>query len=632
MDSVADYKPISDYGAIGNLRTVALVGRDGSIDWCCLPQLDSPSVFAALLDGRRGGRFSVSPTHRLHAEQHYVPDTNVLVTRLDAPGGRLQILDAMPVEASLVGCGGSRAHPEILRLLMAEGAAVDVDIVWAPRFDYARAIPVLEARPGGAVARHGDIVLTLSGLSAPPRIVEDADGGPMAHARITLKGGERLGLSTRLGEAAFEVDVQSVHRRIEQTVGMWREWIRAADRDRSWADPWRDAVVRSELTLKLLSHADTGAIAAAATTSLPECVGGERNWDYRFSWIRDAALAAQALFALGHPAEAQAFVSWAERAAHGEKQNGFDGLKIVYGLHGDETLDEETLSHLEGYRRSAPVRIGNEAAHQLQLDIYGELISAAYELTRMKQALPDDVRAMLPRIADQACAAWREPDHGIWEVRDGLHHFVYSKAMVWMALDRAVAMTEDGVIQGDVDRWRRTADAVRNEILERGWSDEAGAFVRTYGSTDLDASNLLLPMMELLRFDDPRVQSTLDRTMETLADGELVHRYHAEDGLSGKEGAFGLCSFWLIDALCLSGRVDEAERLFDAMVSRQSHVGLFSEQIDPETGNFLGNFPQAFTHLGLVNSALYLAHAKGRPSPVEAPIGSEAHRRRFGRT
>ena len=619
------YKPIEDYGAIGDLRTVALVGLDGAIDWCCLPNLDSPSVFGALLDDQRGGRFGVAPERVQGREQRYLEGTNVLETILEAEHGRLVITDFMPLSGSIEGCGGSRTESAIYRVLRAEGGPVEVVVEWMPRFDYAQATTQVMRAPGGFLSWGGSASLVLAGVPEELEIAEDGLG-QFVRGRFELHPGERRVLVTRWGAEHVDATLDAAQISLEETVATWRAWLDKEDAtgDRAWAGAHRDAIVRSELALKLLTNADTGAIAAAATTSLPEELGGVRNWDYRYVWIRDAALTAQALFALGHQADAQAFVSWVERAAQAGEHDW--GLQIMYGLHGERELDEAELPQLEGYRRSSPVRIGNGAADQLQLDIYGELISAAYELHRLGGTLESEVRDFLPHVADQACGQWQTPDYGLWELRNGPFHFVYSKVMVWMALDRALQLAREGVIRGDEGRWRRTRRQIREEVLERGFDPELGAFKQSYERSVLDASNLLFPLQEFLPFEDPRVQSTLDRTLEGLTESGLVYRYRADDGIAGGEGAFGLCTFWLVDALALSHRLDAASEVFEGLLSRANHLGLYSEQFDPGTGAFLGNFPQAYTHLGLINSAIYLAHEEGRETPVPAPIGSDEHK------
>lgn len=620
------YPPIADHAAIGNLRTAALVARDGGIDWWCPPTFESPSVFAAILDDRRGGIFRLAAEATAETEQRYLQHTNVVETCHRADRGRLVITDFMPLSGDMDDTVPD-APAEIIRILRVEGT-VTVELEWSPRFDYARGRASITAGDQGFVATDGARSIALAGVPAGAWIDADANG-PVARARFELRDGEQLALATRWGSTDLRIGLEPALAALDGTAAAWREWVTKpeATGGRSWAGAWSDQVIRSELALKLLTYAPTGAIVAAATTSLPECIGGIRNWDYRYSWIRDSALAAQALFALGHRGEAESFIRWAERAAR-EKGEADWGLRIVYRLDGDPDIPEAELPHLAGYTGSPPVRIGNGAMDQLQLDVYGELISAAYELLRMGGALPPDVLEFIPTLADQALAKWREPDYGIWEVRNGPDEFVYSRAMVWMALDRVIRMVEEGMIEGDVRVWQAGRAEIAAHVLERGYDPELGAFTQRLGSGTLDASNLLLPLMELLPFDDPRAQSTIDRTLERLTERDLVYRYHADDGLPAGEGAMGLCTFWMVDALALSGRLDEAYRVFDGMVSRANHVGLYSEQIDPMTGVFLGNFPQAFTHIGLINSALYLAHMEGRESPVAAPIGSAAHRKR----
>jgi pentatricopeptide repeat protein len=623
-----DHLAIEDHAAIGNLRTVGLVARDGTIDWLCLPHLDSPSVFASLLDPDRGGRFRVAPpgwTGR--GEQRYLEHTNVVETAFETPGGRLVVTDLLPLAGMLDDPRESVTEPAVLRLVRAEGGPVEAEVEFAPRFGYADAPGELVATAHGWLAWAGTDALALLGDLDEAHVDEDGVG-PVLRATLRIEDGEQRALVARWGAQARPLSSEEVGRWRDDTVASWRAWVHKAEAtgSRQWAEPYGELIIRSELALKLLTHADTGAIAAAATTSLPEEIGGVRNWDYRLAWIRDAGLAAQALFALGHQTEARAFIDWAERVARDEGERSW-GLQLVYGLHGETDLDEHELPGLAGYRRSAPVRIGNAAVDQLQLDIFGELLSAAYEIIRLGGTLDDDILAFLPHVADQACTSWQQPDFGLWELRNGPFSFVYSKVMVWMALDRAERLARRGAIDGDVDRWRTTREQIAEDVLTRGFDPELGAFKQSYERSVLDASNLLLPMQEFLPFDDPRVQQNLDRTLQALADGPFVHRYEADDGVAGGEGAFGLCSFWLADALAMAGRIDEAEEIFEQMAGRANHVGLFSEMLDPATGAFLGNFPQAFTHLGLINTSLYLAHARGRELPVPALIGSEEHRR-----
>lgn len=633
LDRHDGYSPIEDYGAIGNLRTVALVSRRGSIDWCCFPGLESGSVFAALLDVRRGGRFSVSPAAGpARAEQRYVDGTNVLETWWDLDAGRVSVLDFMPLRGVISAHSDPAAPPSVFRVLRCEGASCEVDVEWSPRFDYARARVTLEERDDIFVATSNGERLSLAGLDGNGRIAEDADGGPVVRARLRLRDGESMPLLCCYGDAAGMPELADWRADLERTCSAWREWLGTRDdggRSCDFGGEWQPLIDRSGLALKLLTYPRTGAIAAAATTSLPEKFGGVRNWDYRYTWIRDASFTAQALVALGHRDEAVAFLQWAENITMSSDE-GAENLRLMYTLYGDTNIPEEELDHLEGYRQSSPVRIGNKAAEQFQLDIYGELLDAAYELVRLGVTPDDRQWRFLSNVADQACRRWQEKDYGIWEVRSEKQHFVHSKLLVYVALDRALRIVDRFGFDADVERWRSSREAVRRSLLENGWNEERGAFVQAYGSTALDAANLHIVLEGFLPPDDPRVQSTIDRCLEELTENGMVYRYrtdHADDGLPGSEGTFGLATFWMVDALALSGRLDEAWQMFEGMARRANHVGLYSEQFDADTGAFLGNFPQAFTHIGFINSAVYLAHAEGRPTPSPAPLGSAEERR-----
>lgn len=623
------YQPIEDYGVIGNLRTAALVGRDGSIDWCCLPELGDSSVFAAILDRQKGGYFRVSAARAQRGSQRYITNTNVLETRFEAEGGRLCVTDFMPLYGSIVDRTPLQTSPTLYRLLHCEAGEVEAEVEWSPRFNYARAKVRMERIKSGFLARAGGETMVLGGLPEDVGEISNDVHGPVLRARIPLCQGERLALTTQYGADGIGGDLEKGLDALEQTVAVWREWAHSCEGPESCfsAGPYHEQVVRSALVLKLLTHPDTGAIAAAPTTSLPEEIGGVRNWDYRYAWIRDAAFTGQALFSLGYRTAARDFLIFVERAAMEGGTTLLD-LQIMYGLHGQTDLEEQVLSHLEGYRSSSPVRIGNGAAKQQQLDIYGELMSAAYELVRLGGALEPSLMDFLSALADRACEVWREPDRGIWEVRGGPRHFVYSKVMVWVALDRAVTMAQRYGLKGNVERWRREREAVRQTVLAEGFDEDLGAFVQSFGSKTLDASNLLIPVVEFLPFDDPRVQGTLDRTLELLTENGVVYRYlteHTDDGLSGSEGAFALTTFWLVDALALSGRYDEAQEIFAGMVGRANHLGLYAEEFEPHTGAFLGNFPQGFSHIGFINSALYLSRVAGARQSAPAPIGSQEH-------
>jgi pentatricopeptide repeat protein len=625
-----EYAPIEDYGAIGNLRTVALVSRYGSMDWCCLPRLDVGSVFAAILDHRRGGRFRVAPAGRpRRGMQRYEDSTNVLATWWDDGGARLEVTDFMPIDGPLPE-DGEAPPAAVFRVLRCTGSECEVDLEWSPRFDYARADMVMERTEHGCAAMGGGERVAIEGLPGEAHIVEDDDGQPVLRARFKLRDGETLPLLLRYDDDGPTVRLDDWERLLRRTERAWRQWIddRNTDEPCDFAGQWQPLVDRSGLACKLLTYPRTGAIAAAATTSLPEEIGGVRNWDYRYSWIRDASFTAQAFAALGHRREAVQFLEWAERVSM-ETEAKEKKLHLMYTLYGETDIPEEELEHLEGYRGSRPVRVGNKAATQFQLDIYGELLNAAYELARLgvdSEVLKWD---FLKFVADQACSRWEEPDYGIWEVRSDKQHFVHSKVMAWVAVDRAIRLADRFDTDGRTHGWRRTRDAIRDSVLEHGWDSERGAFIQAYGNEALDASNLVIPMVGFLPADDPRVQATINRSLEGLIENGLVYRYRADevdDGLPGHEGAFGLTTFWLIDALALSGRLDEAHELFDGMARRANHVGLYSEEIDPASGAFLGNFPQAFTHLGLVNSAVYIADAEGLRTPGPAPLGTRAER------
>ena len=611
------YKPIEDYAAIGNLRTIALVGLDGSIDWCCFPYLDSPSVFGALLDTEKGGRFRIAPARAdFESNQSYFRHTNVLRTEMRTGRGTFELIDCMPVHGDLNGCGYSTARPEIHRFIRGTAGEVTVELVWEPRFDYARADAKFKRIKGGVLARSGTQILSIAGIPGDVH-VRKTPHGPSLRARFTVSAGDEFCIITRWRTNNIRTDLERCRGEINDTISAWRAWVHkpSATGSRDWAGPYRDLVVRSELALKLMSQADTGALAAAATTSLPETIGGVRNWDYRYAWIRDAAQIARSFFALGHIDELDYFIEWAEHASflHGRR---LDDVSIMYPLRSDTGMAEIELHHLEGYKKSQPVRIGNKASEQLQLDIYGELLGAVHERLRLEERFDRDVGPFLQKITDRACNSWRQPDFSIWEPRNGPQQFVYSKMMVWVALERALDLNRLGLVGGDTSRWNRTKKQVRQWVLDCGYDDQIESFVQIAGKPYLDAANLLIPIYGFLPPDDPRVQNTIDRTMEQLTTNDLVYRYHAPDGLPGREGAFVLCTFWLIDALTLSGRLDEAYRIFDGLADRANHVGLLSEQIDPSSGEFLGNFPQAYSHVGIINSALYLAKAEGRECPA----------------
>ncbi|MBE0535335.1 MAG: glycoside hydrolase family 15 protein [Phycisphaerae bacterium] len=627
MSTQDAYKPLRDYALVGNLRTAAVIGRDGSVDWCCFPHLDSESVFAAILDRRKGGRFKISLAGAGIGRQYYVKDTNVLVTEFASHRGKLIVTDFMPLSGNIDSLNGSAAPPELHRLLRFEGQG-HVEVQWSPRFDYARSPTRMNRHGDGWLATDaGGRRLCLAGLPEGEITETETDNGHEVYAALEMSDGRERVVVTRWDSENVVSDLKESRRMLDETVKLWTAWAHQdeATRGEEWTGAMHGLVIRSELALKLLTHAETGAIAAAPTTSLPETIGGVRNWDYRYAWIRDASLTGQAMTSMGHPEAAVQLLDWIEHVTAAKFEQDWN-LQIMYGIHGQDDLKEETLEHLEGYRQSRPVRIGNEAAEQFQLEIYGEVLTSAYELARRGIRFDEHVAGLLTKIANHVQDVWKEPDYGIWEIRGEPKHYTYSKIMAWVAMDRAIHLAERYGLPGSAQRWRRTRQEIRDAVLEHGYSESLGAFRMAFGRDELDAANLRIPLLEFLPCDDPRVQSTIDRTLEQLTERGLVYRYRIDDGLPGEEGAFGLCSFWLADTLAISGRIDEAIDIFEKTVRHANHVGLFPEQIDPATGDFLGNFPQAFTHIGLINSVLYLAYAQGRPVPETAPIGTPTHR------
>ena len=590
------YAPIRSYAAIGDGRTTALVALDGSIDWLCLPDLDSPSVFAAILDAERGGRFALAPATPFEAERRYLPGTNVLETTFRTSGGAVRVTDAMPLP--LAGIGPLR---EVARRV--EGLSGTVSLEWSvePRFHYGTRAARLGRRNGLAVADAGADAVAVRAWEAGEAELRD---GSIA-GRFDVREGDRalLALSAAHQEPLVFGSRDEVEQRLDGTIAFWQEWSGKRD----YHGPWKDEVLRSALALKLLVYSPSGAIAAAPTTSLPETLGGERNWDYRFAWIRDSAFTLEALLDLGCPAEAHAFFWWLMHAS----QLSHPRLQVLYQLDGGNRAPERELS-FEGYRRSRPVRIGNGAVEQRQLDIYGDLFQAVWVYVERGNEIDGEAGGRLAETAGLVCDVWRERDRGLWEVRSDPVHFIQSKMMCWVALDRAVRLAERGQLPREhAARWRREAAVLRDFVEEQGFSEAKGSYVRFAGSEELDASLLLGSLMGYCDGDDPRMMGTIDAIRQELGHGPYVHRYTGEDGLEGEEGAFLCCSFWLVEALARAGRVGEATELMESLLELANDVGLYAEEIDPHTGEFLGNFPQGLTHLGLVSAAVACARAGG---------------------
>ncbi len=590
------YAPIEAYALIGDGRTAALVARDGSIDWLCWPNFDSPSVAAALLDAEHGGAFELKPVEPFTTTRRYLPSTNVLETTFRTDGGSVVVLDAMTLPDESLS-----PMREVAR--MVRGLAGRVPMMWrvSPRFQYGSVSPRVGWHGRAPVATAGsDAVAVLNWDAGRPEWI-----GPAVSATFDMAAGSTatLALVFAYAEPLILPSRHDVERRLAGTIRFWERWTA----DRHYVGPWRDAVLRSALVLKALIFAPTGASVAAPTTSLPETIGGERNWDYRFCWIRDSNFAIAALLNLGCYDEAESLFWWFMQATALTEPT----VRVLYRLDGALGARECEIP-LAGYRGSRPVRVGNGAVEQQQWDIYGCLFETARLYSDRHRPLDPDIGAMLGRIADHVCDIWRQPDSGIWEVRNGPFHFIHSKVMCWVALDCAMTLAlRSEVPLAHLETWRREADAIREYVDSQGWSDTMGSYRRVAGEDDVDASLLVLPTVRFGDRHGARIRGTIDQIIARLRDGDTVRRYLADDGICGLEGSFLNCSFWLVSALARSGRVDEAASLMDRLVARANDVGLYSEEIDPATGEFLGNFPQALVHLALIDAAVAVRDAAG---------------------
>src|ERR671911_348851 len=601
------YQPIENYGIIGDMHSVALVGMDGSIDWLCFPHFDSPSVFAAILDDRKGGHFKISPApNGVTCRQMYWPDTNVLVTRFLSPDGVGEVTDFMPVGAPE---NGHRHHQLIRRVKVLRGE-MTFRAECSPAFNYAQDSHETEINTEGACFRSPKLSLGLT-TSVPLR---KRGGGAVVD--FTLREDETAafvlqGIEPGAG-CGVPVSDPEAEELFQQTVEYWRRWLSKC----TYTGRWREMVHRSALALKLLTYEPTGAIVAAPTCSLPEGIGGERNWDYRYTWIRDAAFTLYGLLRIGFSEEAEAFIKWLGSRCQSSKPDG--SLQLMYGIDGRQDLREEILDHLDGYRGSRPVRLGNGAYDQLQLDIYGELMDAIYLYNKHGSPISYDLWTHLRALINWVCDNWQNEDEGIWETRDGRRNFVYSRLMCWVAMDRGLRLADKRSFPADHDRWLEVRDRIYEEIMEKGWSQEREAFVQSYGGDTLDASSLIMPLVFFLSPSDPRMLKTLDAINRPPKDGglvsnSLVYRYDVQksaDGLTGEEGTFSLCTFWLVEALTRAGRLDESRLIFEQMLGYANHLGLYAEEIG-HRGEALGNFPQAFTHLTLISAAYNLDRALG---------------------
>ena len=619
MTRRADYPAISDYGIIGDMHSCALVSSAGSIDWCCFPRFDSNAIFGRILDWDKGGYFSIAPRGAFSVERQYLPGTNVLQTTFTTPSGTARLTDFMPMHhdegAPIEPYKVGESH-QIMRVLECVGGSVDIIMECHPRFEYGGIVPhadmetphivphagMEKSRIGFAHGGSGAISLF---CSAPMHSVE---GG--FRSECTMTEGESL-YAVVTYESRFPHDAETITRShiensLQEATDYWRDWSAIC----TYQGIYEDYVLRSALTLKALTYAPSGGMVAAPTTSLPEEIGGARNWDYRYTWIRDASFAIYGLHIIGYQNEAKAFKNWLEWATVGRARD----VHIMYGLGGERRLDEIELAHLSGYRDSAPVRIGNGAYRQFQLDAYGELLDSAHLYRRYIGPIDEEYWAYLRSVVDFVLDHWREPDEGVWEARAGRQHNVFSKAWCWVALDRAIKMVAALDLPGDVERWQSARAEIREQILTHGFNEERGVFVQAYGSDLLDAANLMLPLIGFIKADDPRMLATIRATQRELTSEQgFVYRYRGfDDGLPGDEGTFNICSFWLCDNLIMLGELDEATALFERLLQHTNDLGLMSEELDPHSGDMLGNFPQAFSHLSIINTAVQLQRARRR--------------------
>jgi GH15 family glucan-1,4-alpha-glucosidase len=599
--------PIGDYALLSDCRTAALVSKAGSIDWLCLPRFDKPSVFARLLDPT-AGHWSIRPTGAFETSRSYVEDTMLLQTTFHTPTGVASVVDCLAVgrndRGHELGAGASGA---LLRRIIGVEGEVELEFEFAPRPEYGLIQPVLESVEGGIRTRGGADVLA---LSSP--VVLDVEEFTASTQLVVRPGGavafalEHRTTSEVLPRLWTEHEITE---RLEDTAEAWRTWSAL---HQGYDGPWNKEVRASGRILYALTYFPTGAIVAAPTTSLPETVGGGRNWDYRYAWVRDASFTLQALWVAACPDEADKFFDYMSGAAASQARRGAD-LQIMFGVGGERDISERELSHLAGWRRSAPVRVGNGAWNQRQLDVYGELLDAALRLPDQLDRLGSATKQFLADLADTAARRWREKDQGIWEVRGEPRDFLYSKLMCWVAVDRAISLADRLDAVDRVDGWKTAKDEIAEAILSEGWNERAGAFTQSFGSEELDASSLMMPIVGFLPADDARMKATIDATADRLTDDRgLVYRYLAHDGLEGEEGTFLLCTFWLAQAQALAGDVDKAKATFETAISFCNDVGLLAEEVDPKTGELLGNFPQAFSHIGLVNAAYAISEAEHR--------------------
>jgi alpha,alpha-trehalase len=611
MDSL----PIGEYALLSDCRSAALVSREGSVDWLCFPRFDGPSVFCRLLDPA-GGHFAIRPAGEFQVSRRYADQTLVLQTTFTTARGTAVLTDALAIGRNERGHQlGTHSPGVLLRSLACTRGEIQAEISYAPRPEYGLIRPVLVPVPGGLATSGGASRLFLS--ASVSLGVDDS----AATAVVRLAAGQAavfaLGHEDMAGPPPAPWTAEEITGRLDDTMEGWRSWSAI---HQNYEGPWRELVRHSGRVLQAMTFAPTGAIVAAPTTSLPETVGGERNWDYRYTWVRDASLTMEALWVAACPDEANKFFAFLARAAASGPQR--DHLQIMFGIGGERDLSERELPHLAGWHGSRPVRVGNAAWLQRQLDVYGELLVAAQRLVDQLGELDPVTRRFLATAADTAAARWQEKDQGIWEIRGEPRDFLYSKLMCWVALDCAISLASRLGAEDRVADWESTRAEIRAAILARGWNERAGAFTQAFGSEDLDASSLMLAITGFLAGDDPRMKATIDAIARGLTDERgLVYRYLAHDGLAGQEGTFLLCTFWLAQAQALAGDVEAATATFERAVAAINDVGLLAEEVDPRSGNMIGNFPQAFSHIGLVNAAWAITQAQQAAAGQSAAPG-----------